>query len=134
MQNPYSWRSLAAALVVAAGTVFPATAQTVAPPIAVGNTPVAIAVNPVTNKVYVATRNRNTVPGIDGATCATTTVNLGLAPMHVAVNPERNRIFVGNITSASVSVIDGATDTVIGTLLTGGAGWTAINPLTDRAY
>ncbi|HYC36635.1 MAG TPA: DUF4214 domain-containing protein [Usitatibacter sp.] len=111
-----------------------AQAQTVQAPVAVGSQPVAIAVNPVTNKVYVANRGSNTVTVIDGATRATTTVNVGAGPTHIAVNPERNRIFVGNVTAASVSVIDGSTDTVVATLATGGAGWTAVNPLTDRAY
>lgn len=109
-------------------------AQTASPPIPVGANPVAIGINPVTNKVYVANQDSNTVTVIDRAAGTTKTIAVGTAPMHIGINSETNRIYVGNITSANVSVIDGATDAVAVTLATGGAGWTAVNPLTDRAY
>ncbi len=41
--------------------------------VATGSQPFAVAVNPVTNKIYVANRGQNTVTVIDGATNTTQT-------------------------------------------------------------
>src|SRR5688572_21705252 len=94
-----------------------AAGQTVGSTIAVGTTPSAIAVNPVTNKVYVANDGSNNVSVIDGATHTSTPVAVGNRPLWLAVNPETNRVFVGNFGDSNVSVINGATQAVIGTLL-----------------
>ena len=87
-------------------------------PIPAGIGPWAVAVNPVTNKVYVA--NYNFIPGevtvIDGATNVTKTVEAGYSPAAVAVNPVTNKIYVANFNGDSVTVIDGATDTVVATV------------------
>ena len=55
-----------------------------------------MAVNPVTNKIYVANIDSNNVTVIDGATNATTTVRRDPAPYAVAVNPVTNKIYVAN--------------------------------------
>ena len=70
-----------------------------------------MAVNPVTNKIYVANYSSN-VTVIDGATNSTTTVGTGTSsyPTAVAVNPVTNKIYVLNYNSNTVTVIDGATD------------------------
>src|SRR5690554_1200874 len=52
-----------------------------------GDQPVAVAINPVTNKIYVANSSGDTVTVIDGATNQTTTVEVGDRPAAVAVNP-----------------------------------------------
>ena len=67
-----------------------------------------MAVNPVTNKIYVANDTSNNVTVIDGATnhnhCAA-----GTAPYAVAVNPVTNKIYVANLHSNNVTVdSDGA--------------------------
>ncbi len=63
----------------------------------VGVQPLAVAVNPVTNRVYVANSYSNSVTVIDGATNAVTaTVPLGTYPNAVAVNPVTNKIYVVN--------------------------------------
>jgi len=62
-------------------------AQTVTTTVAAGAGPVAVAVNPVTNKIYVANQNSDNVTVIDGATNGTTTLAAGDAPRDVAVNP-----------------------------------------------
>ena len=50
--------------------------------VAVGRSfPEAVAVNPVTNKIYVANHGSNNVTVIDGATNATTTVDAGTQPL-----------------------------------------------------
>ena len=74
-------------------------------------TPIEVAVNPVTNKIYVANNSSNNVTVIDGATNATTTVAAGETPWAVAVNPVTNKIYVANyLGSNNVTVIDGATN------------------------
>ena len=70
-----------------------------------------MAVNPVTNKIYVANYSSNNITVIDGATNATTTVSSGNGPVAVAVNPVTNKIYVANYCSDNVTVIDGATNT-----------------------
>ncbi len=57
-----------------------------------GNLPIAVAVNPVTNKIYVANQNSNNVTVIDGATNHTSSVPVGATPSSVAVNPVTNMI------------------------------------------
>jgi uncharacterized repeat protein (TIGR02543 family) len=105
-------------------------AQTVSATIQVGKNPLAIAVNPVTNKIYVAncpdrssrTKGINgTITVIDGDTNTTETVDAGLCPTAVAVNPTTNKIYVANFGHTSlycgscfdygnITVIDGATN------------------------
>ncbi len=64
--------------------------------VSVGSTPYAAAVNPVTNKIYVANRGSNNVTVIDGATNTTSTVSVGMQPQAVAVNAVTNKIYVAN--------------------------------------
>ncbi|MBZ5658723.1 MAG: choice-of-anchor D domain-containing protein, partial [Acidobacteriia bacterium] len=96
--------------------------------------PFGVAVNPVTNKIYVANYGSNNVTVIDGATSATQTVPAGSHPVAIAVNPVTNKIYVPNSDSSNVTVIDGATNTT----QTVGAGSfpyaAAVNPVTDKIY
>ncbi len=89
--------------------------------------PVAVAVNPVTNKIYVANRgnsslsNNGNITVIDGTTNATTTIADpgAIGPTAVAVNTATNKIYVANKDDAAmdqdggVTVIDGATNAVV---------------------
>ena len=127
--------AVAAAMALAAfAPALPAHAQSAGGRIAVGLNPVSIAVNPLTNKVYVANAGEDTVTVIDGGTGTTSTVPAGDYPAWVAINAEANRIYVSNLTSANTTIINGATDTVTATPLSGGGGWTAVNPITNRAH
>src|SRR5215469_13345574 len=63
------------AIVLAATTS--AAAQQITTTLSVGSGPDALAVNPVTNKVYVASKGSNTVTVVDGASNATTSVVVG---------------------------------------------------------
>ena len=77
--------------------------------------PCAVAVNTVTNKIYVANYGSANVTVLDGATNSTTTVGMGSDPIAVAVNPVTNKIYVANCGSScggngNVTVIDGATN------------------------
>ena len=96
-----------------------------------GSTPVGLAVNPVTNKVYVANRNSATLGIIDGDTLGTSSVSVGGGPNDVAVNPVTNKIYVAN-QGGGVTVIDGTNNTTTTTP----AGVTpyaiALNPITRK--
>ncbi len=61
-----------------------------------------IAVNTVTNKIYVANGLSSDVTVIDGATNFTTTVSTGTGPGAVAVNPVTNQIYVANGNNVTV--------------------------------
>ena len=93
-----------------------------------------MAVNPITNKIYVANELSNNVTVIDGATNATIAVPTGTIPDAVVVNPMTNKIYVANYSSDNVTVIDGATNTTT-TVPTGNTpGEMAVNPVTNKIY
>lgn len=102
--------------------------------VAVGANPQAVAVNTVTNKIYVANSGSNTVTVIDGATNATTTVNVGTFPIALAVNETTNKIYVANQQSGNVTVIDGSDNSTA--TVTAGASPTAVavNQMTNMVY
>ena len=79
-----------------------------------GVNPEAVAVNPVTNRVYVA---NNGIPGnplggnvavVDGATTTTNTIDAGSNPYAVAVDQVTNKVYVPNMGDNTVTVIDAA--------------------------
>lgn len=110
----------------------PVTAQSVVATIGAGNRPVATAVNPVTNKIYVANTGSNSVTVIDGASNSTTTVATGARPTAIAIDSVRNNIYVANRQGHSVTVIDGLTQgkatVAVGSFPVG----LAVNPVTNR--
>jgi YVTN family beta-propeller protein len=73
-----------------------------------------VAVNPVTNKIYVPAYDSSNVTVIDGATNTTTTVTdlNASGAVAVAVNPSTNKIYVANLDSHNVTVIDGDTNAI----------------------
>jgi YVTN family beta-propeller protein len=80
--------------------------------IEVNTFPVGIAVNPNTNKVYVANEYSNTVSVIDTKTDEVqATINVGNFPYGIDINPVNNRVYITNRGSNTVSVIDGSVDT-----------------------
>src|SRR2546426_6193475 len=84
--------------------------QTVTTTVAVGTEPIGTAVNPVTNKIYVANFQSGNVTVIDGATNSTSTVTAGINPLAVAMNPVTNKVYVSNAGTTSVTEIDGASN------------------------
>ena len=110
--------------------------NTVISTVTVGNGPMAVAVNSVTNQVYVANESGSNVTVIDGATnTMTTAVTVGNAPDAVAVNPVTNQVYVANQLSDNVTVINGATNTVTTAVTVGSfPGAVAVNPVTNRVY
>jgi YVTN family beta-propeller protein len=120
---------LAAAI---AGT--PADAQNGTITVPAGSGPNVVAVNPVTNKVYVANQGSDNVTVIDGVTNATTTVTTGSIPIAIAANPVTNKIYVANVGSNNVTVIDGATNETA-TVPAGTLPWAvAVNQVTNQIY
>jgi len=115
--------------------------QTCALPILmVGFAPSAIAVNSLTNKVYVANTYSNTVTVIDAADSnTTTTVDVGSYPFDVVLNQTTNKIYVANqgdgSHSSTVTVIDAANNNSTSTVGVGVyPSAIAVNPDTNKVY
>ena len=109
-------------------------AQVVTATLPVGITPQAVAVNPVTNKVYVANGNDNTVTVIDGPTNNTTTITVGYGPSAVAVNSVTNKIYVANEGDNTVTVIDGFTNNTVPVPVGSYPIAVAVNSATNKIY
>ncbi len=113
----------------------PANAQKVVTSFATASKPMAIAVNPATDKIYVVnddTSGRVTV--IDGATNALTTVAVGTNPDSIAVNPATNKVYVANGGSNNVTVIDGATNTTSTVAVGDSPDCVVVNSTTNKIY
>jgi YVTN family beta-propeller protein len=111
-------------------------AQTLITTVPTGLTPVAVAVNPVTNIIFVANRDSNSVTVINGVTNWSGALPVGSSPVAIAVNPATNKIYVANQGgNAAVTVIDGATFSTV-PIVTGQLTPVAIavNPVTNRVY
>ncbi len=85
-------------------------AQNITTSIPVQPDPYSVAINPVTNQIYVASAASG-LTVINGATGATTTLSDPNAsgPWAVAVNPVTNLVYVANNGSGNVSIFYGAT-------------------------
>ncbi|MCA3021819.1 MAG: putative Ig domain-containing protein, partial [Rhodocyclaceae bacterium] len=101
-----------------------------------GTNPRAIAVHPMTSKIYVANENSGNVTVIDGATnTITTNVTVGTNPFAVAVNPVTNKVYVANYISNNVTVIDAVSNTAIATVAAGtNPRAVVINTVTNQVY
>jgi YVTN family beta-propeller protein len=111
--------------------------QNVTGTIGVGNSPAAIAVNPVTSTIYVVNSAGNSVSVINGATnTLTTTVTTGTTPVALAVNPLTNMVYVANNGSNNITVIDGTNNTASTITNPNGIAPVAValNPVTNIVY
>src|ERR1039458_10111713 len=102
--------------------------------VAAGGDPVEVAVNSVTNQIYVANNSGNTVTVIDGVTNNTNTVNVDLNPAWLAVNQVTNQIYVANSGSNTVTVIDGATMNPTSVTVGNAPYELAVDPVTNKIY
>jgi M6 family metalloprotease-like protein len=102
----------------------------------VGANPWGIAVNPVTDRIYVGKTNDSAVSVIDGATNAKIAEITGLYwPRGIAVNAAANKVYAVNQGSNSVSVINGATNLITKTISVGSNPWAAsFSPASNRLY
>ncbi|HEX6969967.1 MAG TPA: S-layer homology domain-containing protein, partial [Micromonosporaceae bacterium] len=100
----------------------------------------AVAVNPVTNKIYVPNEGSENMTVIDGTTdTIEATVSVGLAANAVVVNAATNTIYVVSPTTGDgeIAVFDGETHVELTTLSAGAftnSTTLAANPLTGRVY
>ncbi len=104
-----------------------------------GSSSYSIAVNPVTNMVYVANKNSNSVTVINGATGSTvatvaTTIGVGTSPVALAVNPVTNMIYVANYGSNNVTAINGANNFASTVTVGTEPVAIAVNTVTDIIY
>ncbi len=130
-----SWRPVVCFLVGFLGIAWGALPARASSTIAVGDGPIAVAINPVTNKTYVANEVSDTVTVIDGRDNSTQTVAAGADPSAVAVNPVTNKIYVANAGgSGTMTVIDGS-DNSTQTVPVGILPYrVAVNPVTNKIY
>ncbi len=93
-----------------------------------------VVANPVTNRIYAASFQSQTVAVIDGNdNTLIATVSVADNPFSIAVNPVTNRVYSRG--AQSVSVLDGVTNTVIATIPVDGGPWgLAVNASTNRVY
>ena len=101
-----------------------------------GSRPVALAVNPSTERIYVANAGSDNVSVIDSASSTViTTIAVGHSPRGIAVDPGVNRVYVANSGSNEVSVIDGESNEVVATVAVGEEPWgLAADPNTGRVF
>jgi YVTN family beta-propeller protein len=82
-----------------------------------GTAPLNVAVNALTNRVYVPNFESNSVTVINGATNQPiTSIMVDPQPVGIAVNPMTNKIYVSSRATNRVKIIDGATVTLGGQL------------------
>src|SRR3990172_10119030 len=94
---------------------FPNPAYGLAIPVGVG--PVYVAIDEITNTLYVVNQGSNDVTVIDGATNSViTTIPVGTSPSGAEFVGSVNRLYVLNQGSSDISVIDPTTNTVIQTI------------------
>jgi YVTN family beta-propeller protein len=100
----------------------------------VGKSPVALAINEKTNRIYVANNAAGSVSVIDGTNdVVVATVSVGALPYVLAVNPVTNKVFVSNTFSNAITLIDGANNAT-STIKAGSADSIVIDTKRDRAY
>ena len=104
--------------------------------------PLALAVNPANNKIYVANNDNQNVVVIDGMDNSSTTISdpRAVLPRAVAVNPATNKVYVANGGGGgdrgSITAIDGATNstTTFSDPNASNPRAVAVNPTTNKVY
>lgn len=104
--------------------------------IPVGNQPSGIAVNSITNRIYVTNGFSNAVSVIDGITNQVVAdIPVGRFPDGITVDPTVDRIYVANAASNSTSVIDGITNKVVSEIALNSIPWAIVDdPKTPTVY
>lgn len=105
--------------------------------IPVGGSPIGVAVNEKTNRIYVTNFLSNTISVIDGATnTVIKTIDAEAeAPCAAAVNSATNKIYVANCNAGLVTVIDGENHTFVTSIPVGpNTKGIAVNSVTNRIY
>jgi YVTN family beta-propeller protein len=127
--NPYSVQGTV--------SVISGSSNTVKTSIAVGANPAAIAVNPNTDMVYVASFFWSTVTVISGASNnVVASINADENLFSIAVNPSSNTIYAAQLNGYwFVDAISGSSNSLVGEIPTGGhANSIAVNSNTNTVY
>jgi len=133
MQSRNSTLALIVAFVI--GAALSSFGQTLIDTVNVGYAPRTIAVNKVTNKIYVANWAGQSVTVIDGATDNTDTVYVPqIDVLGLAVNEVTNKIYVTDDSSDAFTVIDGTTLSTTPVTVAPDARSVAVNPVTNKIY
>jgi|SRR5579862_782217 len=127
--------------------LLPANAQTLVTDITVPGTPYGIAVNPTSNRIYVAIPSTSTGPAvsvIDGSTnTVIDNISTPQGASQIAVNIATGRVYVAGCNNTgqacSITVINGTTDQVILNIPVNGSGGIgvqgiAVNPVTNKIF
>lgn len=96
-----------------------------------------MAVNPETNRIYVANADGNTVTVLEdtyGGVIPVASIPAGKTPYAVAVNPVTNKIYVANADSNNVTMIDGATHSAAAVAVGTAPVAIAVNTATNKIY
>jgi YVTN family beta-propeller protein len=96
--------------------------------------PVAIDINKITNKAYVANYTSNSVTIIDLISEQTSSIDVGSRPLDIAVNSSTNKIYTVNSNSNDMTVIDGINKTTTTIPCGYHPKSIAINTVTNKVY
>ena len=98
--------------------------------------PNALAVNPLTNRIYISSRNTDQVIVLDGySQTPIAALPAGHQPFGVAVNPTTNRVYAAGFGDGRLTVIDGATNQVAAQLTLGPElTFVGVNSVSNRVY
>jgi YVTN family beta-propeller protein len=102
-----------------------------------GGAPTSIALNAVTNKLYVTHYDGHThyITVVDGVTQGGFTVPAGTQPVAVAVNPVTDLVYTADNTTGTVAVTAGATNVAVATVpVAAHPVALAVNPVTNNIY
>src|SRR3990172_1120256 len=135
--GPIVYASLSLILLMMSGITI-VSAVSVLTNISVGRSPVDIAINQGTNRIYVTNWAANSISVINGNTNAvikTIKKNVGSKPFTPVYNPNNGRLYITNEGNHTVSVLDTNTDNIIGSILVGrNAAGADLNPNTNLLY
>jgi YVTN family beta-propeller protein len=102
-----------------------------------GDSNAGIAVNLLTNKVYVTNSvgypSQGSVGVLNGKGTVLSTVNVGNTPLGIDLDLGTNLVFIANSQDGTISVIDGKTNAVASTLPVS-ALFLAVNSVTEKVY
>ncbi len=82
--------------------------------------PISVAINTITNRVYTANHDNNTLSVIDGNNdTLMISTPVGNSPNGIAVSEKHNLVYVVNSADNTISVVDGETNAVLDTVSVG---------------
>lgn len=94
----------------------------------------AIAVNPLTNRIYATNYAGNSLVVRNGANNSEVQFPIGPGPAAVAVNTASNKIYVANFLGGNVAVVDGATNATSSIAVGSNPIALAVNNVTGKIY